>query len=105
MFYFHVAGPYAGLRERHPGTLAENLETTVRINDAARGDRAARLRALADDHDDPPLTLSDALGAGLGAHFRAAPAAGRLPRTAARRPAATGCCPGCTTPSTSSPGG
>lgn len=83
MFYFHVAEPYAGLRERHPGTLAENLETTVRITDAARGDRAARLRVLADDHDDPPLTRSDALGAGLGAHFRAALAAGRLPRTAA----------------------
>ncbi|APT91089.1 hypothetical protein CSPHI_08715 [Corynebacterium sphenisci DSM 44792] len=83
VFYFHVVEPYEELRERHPETLAENLETTVRINNAARGDRAAQLRALADDHDDPLVTLSDALGAGLGAHFRAALAAGRLPKTEA----------------------
>nr|WP_255549562.1 phosphatase PAP2 family protein [Corynebacterium sp. TAE3-ERU12] len=83
IFYFDVVSPFEDLRENHPEIMEQNLDIVVAINNAAKNDRDMQLRALADDHDDPLLTLADAFGEDLGADFVAALEAGRLPKTEA----------------------
>ncbi len=82
-FYHSVVDPFRDLQQNHPEVMDENLEIVVRINNAAKDDRAAQLLALQDDHDDPLVNLSAGFGENLGAHFRAAVEEGRLPKMTA----------------------
>ena len=81
LVYYEVADGFNDLQARHRGVLRQNLQTTIRINNAAKGDRALVNRALDDEHDDLLVTMSDALGAKLGSQFRTALKQGRLPKT------------------------
>lgn len=83
IFYHSVVGPFTDLRDNHPEVMAENLEIVVAINNAAKNDRDAQLLALADDHDDPLVNLSEGFGRELGGHFRAAVEEKRLPKMTA----------------------
>lgn len=80
--YLHVVDSFSALRAERPDIMAQNLDITVAFNQKAVADLAVRERALADAHDDVLVTMSDAFGADLGAHFRTALAEGRLPKTA-----------------------
>ncbi|WP_084611456.1 acid phosphatase [Tomitella biformata] len=79
--YLHVVDSFTALRAERPDIMAENLDLTVAFNQSAVEDPALQARALDDAHDDVLVTMSDGLGAELGAHFRAALAEGRLPKT------------------------
>ncbi|WP_238418980.1 phosphatase PAP2 family protein [Gordonia sp. 'Campus'] len=81
--YLEPIDSFDALRRDHPEVMARNLETAVAVNQSAADDPALQRRALADAHDDPLWTMSDAFGARLGRHFRDALAAGRLPKTTA----------------------
>lgn len=83
VFYHSVVDPFRDLQQNHPEVMDENLEIVVRINNAAKDDRAAQLLALQDDHDDPLVNLSAGFGENLGTHFRAAVEEGRLPKMTA----------------------
>lgn len=80
-FYFDAINSYDGVRQNHPEVMTRNLDLTVEINNASASDPARVERALADDHDDLMLTMSDAWGEKLGQHFRDAVADNRLPKT------------------------
>lgn len=82
-FYNYVVTPFNDVRENHPEVLDQNLETTVRINNEAKGNQDVIELALDDDHNDFLENLSDGLGANLGSEFRTALAEGRLPKTKA----------------------
>ncbi|MCR5978308.1 phosphatase PAP2 family protein [Gordonia jinghuaiqii] len=81
--YLQPIDSFTALRRDHPEVMARNLETAVAVNQAAADKPALQRRALADAHDDPLWTMSDAFGEQLGRHFRAALTAGRLPKTTA----------------------
>lgn len=81
--YLHIVEGFPALIDSRPDVAAQNLEIVVAINNAAADDPALVDRALADAHDDLLVTMSDALGAELGGHFRTALAEGRLPKTEA----------------------
>lgn len=81
--YLPPVETFTALRRDHPEVMARNLETAVAINQSAADDPALQRRALADAHDDPLQTMSDAFGARLGRHFSDALATGRLPKTTA----------------------
>lgn len=82
VLYFPVVDAFDQLRRDHPEVMSRNLEEVVRINNAAAGDPQLIERALADDHDDLLLTMSEAWGTELGGAFRQAMAEHRLPKTA-----------------------
>lgn len=82
-FYNYVVTPFNEVRANHPEVLDQNLETTVRINNQAKGNREVIELALDDDHNDFLVNLSDGLGSKLGSEFRAALEEGRLPKTKA----------------------
>nr|WP_244941193.1 phosphatase PAP2 family protein [Gordonia paraffinivorans] len=81
--YLQIVDPFAEVRRDHPAIMRSNLAKVIEINNGAADDPARQRRALADAHDDPLWTMSDAFGAKLGRDFRAALAAGRLPKTKA----------------------
>ncbi|MET4166537.1 membrane-associated phospholipid phosphatase [Gordonia terrae] len=81
--YLQPVETFTALRRDHPEVMTRNLETAVAINQSAVDNPGLQRRALADAHDDPLQTMSDAFGARLGRHFRDALAAGRLPKTTA----------------------
>lgn len=66
------------LRDKHPRVIAENLNTTVKINNAATP--AQRRDAIAINYDERLISLSYALGDTVGGKFRQLLAAGRLPK-------------------------
>ncbi|WPF65526.1 phosphatase PAP2 family protein [Corynebacterium sp. 22KM0430] len=80
-FYFPVVDAFDQLRSEHPEVMHHNLEEVVRINNAAAADPQLVERALADDHDDLMLTMSEAWGTELGRAFSQAVAENRLPKT------------------------
>nr|WP_240394006.1 phosphatase PAP2 family protein [Corynebacterium lactis] len=82
-FYFYVVNPFEDLRKNHPEVMSQNLETVVRINNAAENDEKAKNIALDDDYIDPLENLSSGLGSELGKHFRDALKEGYLPKTKA----------------------
>ena len=79
--YDYVVSPFRDLRANHPEVMEQNLETVVRLNNAARDDVAAQELALDDDYLDPLVNLSSGLGENLGKHFRDAFEERRLPKT------------------------
>ena len=79
--YLHVVDSFTALRAERPSIMAQNLDITVAFNQSAVDDPTLQARALDDAHDDVLVTMSDGLGAELGAHFRAALGEGRLPKT------------------------
>ncbi|MFZ2510397.1 MAG: phosphatase PAP2 family protein, partial [Gordonia sp. (in: high G+C Gram-positive bacteria)] len=79
--YYDIVDGFNDLRDHHPAVLKQNLQTVIDINQAAKNEPAVVNRALADEHDDLLETMSDALGTRVGAQFRAALTAGRLPKT------------------------
>ena len=81
--YLQPVETFTALRRDHPEVMARNLETAVAINQSAAGNPGLQRRALADAHDDPLWTMSDAFGDRLGRDFRNALAADRLPKTTA----------------------
>ncbi|KQB85135.1 acid phosphatase [Corynebacterium oculi] len=82
VFYFPVVDAFDQVQREHPEVMSRNLEEVVRINNAAASDPQLVERALADDHDDLMLTMSEAWGTELGEAFRQAVAENRLPKTA-----------------------
>ena len=82
-FYFYVVHPFVELEKNHPEVMEQNLETVVRINNAAKNDRQAQDIALDDDYLDPLVNISTAFGANLGQHFREALDEERLPKVKA----------------------
>lgn len=82
-FYLYVVNPFVDLERNHPEVLDQNLETVVRINNAAKNDKAAQDLALDDDYLDPLVNISAAFGANLSKHFQAALKEGRLPKVKA----------------------
>lgn len=81
LVYTDVVDGFTELQKNHPAVMRQNLDTVIAVNNAAAGDRALVNRALADEHDDLLVTMSDALGEELGELFRKALADGRLPKT------------------------
>ncbi|WCZ37152.1 Major phosphate-irrepressible acid phosphatase precursor [Corynebacterium heidelbergense] len=82
--YQAVIQGFDDLRANHPEVMAQNLETTVRINNAAASDPQLIDRAQRDAAADQAGILTefaDALGPELGQHFRDALAENRLPKT------------------------
>ncbi|MBC3185144.1 phosphatase PAP2 family protein [Corynebacterium sp. zg-331] len=79
--YAPVVEAFSALERDHPEVMRRNLDEVVRINNAAAGDPALLERALADDHDDLLMTMSEAWGTELGQAFRQAMAEHRLPKT------------------------
>lgn len=79
-FYFYVVNPFVDVENNHPEVMDQNLETVVRINNAAKNDPAAQNLALDDDYLDPVVNISSALGENLGKQFREALDEGRLPK-------------------------
>ncbi|KAA9225060.1 MULTISPECIES: acid phosphatase [Corynebacterium] len=82
-FYFYVVHPFVELEKNHPEVMDQNLETVVRINNAAKNDPQAQELALDDDYLDPLANISTAFGANLGQHFRDAYDEDRLPKVKA----------------------
>ncbi|MEO9326412.1 phosphatase PAP2 family protein [Gordonia aurantiaca] len=81
--YMRVVDSFTEVRRDHPEIMRANLAKVIAVNNGAADDPALQRRALADAHDDPLWTMSDAFGDELGRHFRDALAAGRLPKTTA----------------------
>lgn len=82
--YLDVIRGFEGLRKNRPDVMKQNLETTVRINNAAANNPTLIKRAQKDAAADQAGILnavSDSLGAELGGHFRAALRENRLPKT------------------------
>lgn len=79
-FYFYVVHPFVEVENNHPEVMDQNMETVVRINNAAKNDPAAQNIALDDDYLDPVVNISSAFGENLGKHFREALEEGRLPK-------------------------
>ncbi|MCZ9308226.1 acid phosphatase [Corynebacterium uberis] len=79
-FYYPIVSGFERLRQDHPEVLADNLEQAVTLNNSAVKDPIRVQRALADDHDDLLVTMSDAWGTELSGHFRQALAQHRLPQ-------------------------
>lgn len=82
-FYMYVVDPFTDIEENHPEVLEQNLETVVRINNAAKDDKAAQELALDDDYLDPLVNLSSAFGENLSKYFQEALEADRLPKVKA----------------------
>lgn len=76
--YLSTIARFNELRNEHPEVMQHNMDETLRINNGA--DAGQVERALADDHDDLALTMSDGLGSTLGQHYRDAMAEHRLPK-------------------------
>lgn len=82
--YYSVVSGFSDLRDNHPEIIAENLATTIAINNNASPERVARAQADARVDDGNLLAnISDAFGLTLGAHLRVAIAENRLPKTRA----------------------
>lgn len=87
--YYSVVEGFGDLRANHPEVMNRNLATAIAINQGAKNDPVRVQRALADAYaisgtsNTLLATMSDAFGVRLGAQFRAALAAGRLPKVAA----------------------
>ncbi len=82
--YLDVIRGFEGLRKSRPDVMKQNLETTVRINNAAANNPAQIKRAQMDAAADQAGVLNavaDSLGVELGGHFRAALRENRLPKT------------------------
>lgn len=82
--YQAVVENFNDLRANHPDVMAENLDITVRVNNAAASDPALIARAQMDANADQAGLLtafSDALGPELGKYFADALAENRLPKT------------------------
>ncbi len=77
--YHRIIDQFPLLRANAPQVMRANMETVRGINNAAGATTVER--ALADDHDDLLLTMSDAWGPTLSEHFRRAVGQGRLPKT------------------------
>lgn len=80
--YYDVVKGFEDLRANHDDVLAQNLETTVEINNNASPEVAQRAQADAAASEGGLLTsFSDALGPELGEALRTSLAEGRLPKT------------------------
>ncbi|MEE2060764.1 acid phosphatase [Rhodococcus artemisiae] len=73
-----VLDGFTAIRDTHPDLVQRNLDRTVEINNNATP--IEQQRALFDADHERLLSLSDALGEGLGEAFRVALAEGRLPK-------------------------
>nr|WP_202422772.1 phosphatase PAP2 family protein [Gordonia sp. SID5947] len=76
--YIPVLDGFAGLRRDRPDIIASNLQKVKRINNSAT--RAQQTDAIAINHDDRLVSLSEALGDRLGTAFRQLLAAGAVPK-------------------------
>lgn len=76
--YIPPLDAFAALRADHPAIIAENLQTTIEINNSATP--AQRRDAIAVNYDDRMVSLSYALGDRVGEQFRRLLATGRLPK-------------------------
>ena len=78
--YIYVTDEFQSVRNNKK-IMKQNLDTVVAINQSARNNKALQQRALDDAHEDLMITMSDAWGKNLGAHFRKSAKEGRLPKT------------------------
>ncbi|MFT4125828.1 MAG: phosphatase PAP2 family protein [Gordonia sp. (in: high G+C Gram-positive bacteria)] len=79
--YITVIDQLGSILKQRPDLVRKNLDTVVRINNHATA--AQRADAIRINSDDRAISLSAALGPRLGAAFRSALTAGRLPKVAA----------------------
>ncbi|MEP9394793.1 phosphatase PAP2 family protein [Gordonia sp. VNQ95] len=78
--YIPILDGFASVKADHPEVIGQNLSTVVAINNHATA--AQQADALAINYDDRIVSLSEALGAKVGATFRQLLTEGRIPEVA-----------------------